>query len=72
MIDVPYVLSLVLLVVALLLLAATALATYRRVRRLQGVQREVTADIRDRFGLVRARMAGLRIAIAQRFGRTAE
>lgn len=68
----PYVLSLVLLVVALLLLAGTAVATYRRVRRLQGVRREVTADVSDRVGLLRARVAGLRIAVAQRFGRATE
>ena len=63
---VPYVLSLVLLGAALVLLGVLLVRAYAVLRRFKSVQREVAADIADRSGLVKARLAGLRVAFAER------
>jgi hypothetical protein len=66
---VPYVLSLVLLAVGLLLLALLLVGAYRALRRVRAAQRQVVSDIRDRTGLLTARAAGVRVAITERLPR---
>ncbi|MBE9373544.1 bacteriophage holin [Saccharopolyspora sp. HNM0983] len=61
-----YVPSLVLLTAALVLLALLLVRVYREVRRFQGVQQRVVRDVGDRSGLLKARVAGLRVAFAER------
>ncbi|MEV0083540.1 bacteriophage holin [Saccharopolyspora sp. NPDC003752] len=65
----PYVWSLVLLVVGLVLLALLLVRLFRELRRFKAVQRQVFHDIDDRSGLVKARVAGLKVAFAQRRNR---
>lgn len=62
----PYVSSLVLLGLGVLLLALLLIKMYRALRRFRAVQKQVTADINDRSGLVKARMAGVRVAVGER------
>lgn len=65
----PYVWSLVLLVLGLILLAALLLRMSRELRRFKSVQRRVAHDLDDRSGLVKARVAGLKVAFAERRNR---
>lgn len=58
-----------LVVFGLLVLAALAVVTYHAVRRGRAAQAVLIADITDRRGLLTARVAALRVAVAQRFGR---
>ena len=62
----PYVLSIVLVAVGLLILAALLFRTYRAVRRFRSVQRDVAADVGDHTGLIKARFAGIRVGLAER------
>lgn len=66
----PYVLSIVLLVLGVLLLLAFVLGAFRALRRLRSAQSEVSAHIRDRVGLLKARTAALRVAFAERLPRS--
>jgi hypothetical protein len=66
---VPYVLSLVLLAVGLILLVAFLVQAVRRLLRFRSLQQQVARDLGDRSGLVQARVAGLRVAFAERFRR---
>lgn len=61
-----YVPTLVLLAVAVLLLVLLLVRVYREVRRFQGEQRRVARDFAERSGLLKARVAGLRVAVAER------
>ena len=63
-----YVPTLVLLAVAVLLLVALLVRAYRELRRFQGAQRRAARHITERTGLLQARLAGLRVALAQRRG----
>jgi hypothetical protein len=63
---VPYVSSLVLAAIALLVLVGFLFRAFRALRRLRAVQGLVVGDVRDRGGLLRARMAAVRVAISQR------
>ncbi|MEV5536177.1 bacteriophage holin [Saccharopolyspora shandongensis] len=65
----PYVWSLVLLAVGLVLLALLLVRLFRELRRFKAVQRQVLHDLDDRSGLVKARVAGLKVAFAQRRNR---
>ncbi|PKW18892.1 bacteriophage holin [Saccharopolyspora spinosa] len=62
----PYTWSLVLLAVGLVLLAWLLIRLFRELRRFKAVQRQVFHDFGDRSGLVKARVAGLKVAFAQR------
>ncbi|GAA3356941.1 MULTISPECIES: bacteriophage holin [Saccharopolyspora] len=62
----PYVWSLVLFVVGVLLLLALLIRFFVLLRRVRAVQREVTADVSNRSGLLKARVAGLQVALAER------
>ncbi|GAA0514353.1 hypothetical protein GCM10011581_36470 [Saccharopolyspora subtropica] len=62
----PYVWSLVLLAVGLVLLALLLVRVVRGLRRFRSVQRQVVDDLNDRSGLVKARVAGLKVAFAER------
>lgn len=62
----PYVTSLVLLGVGLLLLVLLALNAYRVLGRFRAAQKQVFGDLRDRSGLLKARAAGIRVAIDER------
>ncbi|WP_433869293.1 bacteriophage holin [Saccharopolyspora sp. CA-218241] len=63
----PYVLSLVLLVVGLVGLAWPVLRVFRGLRSFRSAQREVVGGVADRAGLLRARFAGLRVAFSDRW-----
>ena len=52
--------------VGLVLLLALLLATFRSLRKVRTVQRRVVDDLTDRAGFLRARFAGLRIAVSKR------
>ncbi|GAA4618086.1 bacteriophage holin [Saccharopolyspora hordei] len=62
----PYVWSLVLLGAGLVLLVVLLVRLLREVKRFQSVQRQVAHDLADRSGLVKARAAGLGVALAER------
>lgn len=62
----PYVTSLVLLGVGLLLLLLLLLNVYRVLGRFRAAQKEVAGDLDDRGGMVKARVAGIRVAIDER------
>lgn len=68
MLDVPYVLSLSLLVLGLVVLVLVLAATWRRSRRALRVYRHALGALADRGGMLRARWAALRVAIAHRRG----
>lgn len=61
-----YVPTLVLLAVAVLLLVLLLVRAYREVRRFQGAQRRAARHFGERAGLLKARVAGLRVALAER------
>lgn len=52
--------------VGLVLLLALLLATFRSLRKVRSVQRRVVDDLTDRAGFLRARFAGLQIAVSKR------
>lgn len=62
----PYVLSLVLLGVGLLLLLVLLIRTIRVLGRVRALQKRVASDVGDRTGLLKARSAGLRVALSER------
>ncbi|KEI44915.1 bacteriophage holin [Saccharopolyspora rectivirgula] len=62
----PYVLSLVLVAVALAGLVVLAVRAGKAVRELRSAQQQAVAQIKDRAGLLKARSAGLRVAFAER------
>lgn len=62
----PYVTSLVLLGAGLLLLILLLLNAYRVLGRFRAAQKEVVDDLNDRSGMVKARVAGIRVAIDER------
>ncbi|GAA2807071.1 bacteriophage holin [Saccharopolyspora taberi] len=62
----PYVLSLVLLGLGLLLLLFLVIRMFAALRRFRAMQRRVVEDLDDRSGLLKARMAGVRVALAER------
>ncbi|MFC7342716.1 bacteriophage holin [Saccharopolyspora griseoalba] len=58
--------TLVLLAVGLILLVWLLVRSFLDIRRFRAVQRQVAREIGDRSGLVKARVAGLKVAFAQR------
>ncbi|TWG08202.1 hypothetical protein FHU35_11821 [Saccharopolyspora dendranthemae] len=66
--SVPFVWTLVLLAVGLVLLVFLLVRTLLGVRRFQRVQRGATRDLAGRSGMVKARIAGLKVAVSQRRG----
>ena len=64
--HVPFVWTLVLLAAGLVLLVFLLIRTLLEVRRFQRVQRSAAHDLADRSGMVKARVAGLKLAISQR------
>jgi hypothetical protein len=64
--HVPFVWTLVLLAAGLVLLVFLLIRTLLEVRRFQRVQRSAAHDLADRSGMVKARVAGLKVAISQR------
>ncbi len=64
--SVPFVWTLVLLAVGLVLLVFLLVRTLMEVRRFRRVQRGAAHDLADRSGMVKARAAGLKVALSQR------
>lgn len=64
--TVPFVWTLVLLAVGLVLLVFLLVRTLMEVRRFRRVQRGAAHDLADRSGMVKARAAGLKVALSQR------
>ncbi|MBQ0926416.1 MULTISPECIES: bacteriophage holin [Saccharopolyspora] len=62
----PFVWTLVLLAVGLVLLVFLLVRTLMEVRRFRRVQRGAAHDLADRSGMVKARAAGLKVALSQR------
>lgn len=62
----PYLWSVVAAVVAVLVLGALAATLAGPARRLRTVQAEAVASIRDGVGLVSARVAALKVRLAER------
>ncbi|MCX2732795.1 bacteriophage holin [Saccharopolyspora sp. NFXS83] len=62
----PYVWSLVLFVAGVLLLLVLLVRFFTLLRRVKKVQREVANDVSNRSGLLKARIAGLQVALAER------
>lgn len=65
----PYVVSILVLVLGVLLLVACVLGVLRALRRFHSAQVEVAGHVQDRVGLLKARAAGLRVAFAERLPR---
>jgi hypothetical protein len=63
---VVYVIAALVVVLGLVLLVLTLLRTRRKVARLRAAAARAGADIADRRGLIRARIAALGVALAQR------
>lgn len=61
-----YVIAALVIVLALVLLVATLLGTLRKAGRLKVTAARAQADLADRRGLIRARVAALGVALAQR------
>lgn len=61
-----YLPTVVLLAVAVLLLVLLLVRAHREVRRFQSAQRRVAHDLGERSGLLKARIAGLRVALDER------
>lgn len=55
-----------LLVAGVLLLLVLLIRFFTLLRRVKAVQREVTNDVSNRSGLLKARIAGLQVALAER------
>lgn len=62
----PYVVSILLLVLGLVLLVLRVLGVLRALRRFRSTQVEVAGHVEDRVGLLKARTAGVRVAVAER------
>ena len=62
----PYIWSLVLLVLGVVLLLAFLIRLFGALRRTRAVQRRVVSDMADRTGMLKARAAGLRVAVSER------
>lgn len=62
----PYIWSLVLLVLGVVLLLAFLIRLFGALRRARAVQRRVVSDLEDRTGMLKARAAGLRVAVSER------
>jgi hypothetical protein len=65
-IDVPYLPTVVLVAIGLLLLVLLLVRTVKVLRRFNQTASMVATNTQDRAGLVRARSAALRVAFAQR------
>jgi hypothetical protein len=65
-IDVPYLPTVVLVAIGLLLLVLLLVRTVKVLRGFQRTASMVATNTQDRAGLVRARSAALRVAFAQR------
>jgi uncharacterized protein YoxC len=65
-IDVPYLPTVVLVAIGLLLLVLLLVRTVKVLRRFKQTASMVATNTQDRAGLVRARSAALRVAFAQR------
>ncbi|GAB3293017.1 bacteriophage holin [Parasphingorhabdus pacifica] len=59
----PYVSSLVLLGIGLLLLVLLLIKTLRTLNLFRTVQKRAVVDFNDRSGMLKARMAGIRVAV---------
>lgn len=66
MVVVPYLPAIVVLALGLVLLGLLLVQPARGLRRFRRTTNIVVADVRDNVGLLRARVAGLRVALAQR------
>lgn len=62
----PYLPSIVLAVAGLLLLGFLVTRTFRALRRFSAVRNAAVTSTGDRAGLIRARAAGIRVALGQR------
>ncbi|GGM71505.1 hypothetical protein GCM10012275_47460 [Longimycelium tulufanense] len=62
----PYLVSLVLVVFGLVVSGALVMGTWRALRRLARARAVLLARVGDRTGLLTARVAALRVAVAQR------
>lgn len=58
--------TVVLLALGVVLLVAFVVRMFGAVRRFRAAQKQVTDDVTDRAGLLRARVAAVRVAIAER------
>ncbi|PRW65310.1 bacteriophage holin [Actinopolyspora mortivallis] len=67
--DVPYVLMVGLVILALVLLGVSLLTTLRSVRALRAERSRAAAEVADRAGLLRARAAGVGVALRRRWPR---
>lgn len=56
----------VVVVLGVVVLGLVLAKVYRALRRLQRAEKLVAADTHDRGGLVRARLAGVRVGLAER------
>lgn len=65
-VPVLYVIAALVIVLGLVLLAVTLQRTLRKAARLKAEAARAQADIADRRGLIRARVAALGVALAQR------
>jgi hypothetical protein len=63
---VPYLPSIVLAAAGLVLLGVLVARTFRALRRFSVVRNAAVTNAGDRAGLIRARAAGVRIALSQR------
>ena len=68
----PYLWSEGLLVVGLLLLVPPVLAARRAAGRLRAARTATSEDLKERTGLIKARVAGIKVAVAQRLHRATE
>jgi len=64
-VSIAYLISIAVAVLALVLLAVVLLRTVAELRRARIVLTELLGDQSDRAGLLRARIAGLRVGVAQ-------
>lgn len=62
----PYIWSLVLLVLGVVLLLGFLIRLFGALRRARAVQRRVVSDMSDQAGMLKARAAGLRVAVSER------
>ena len=67
-----YLWSVGLLVVGLVLLVPVVIGASRSARRLSGARTAASADLKERTGLLKARVAGIKVAVAQRLHRATE
>lgn len=63
----PYLPSIVLAAIGLVLLGTLVARTFRALRRFSAVRNVVVGNAVDRAGLIRARSAGVRVALSQKW-----